>query len=80
VRDLFVTGAGEPATVGVAALCTARRRGCARGGLITDHDLWIFFRTDVVFFFYLGGLVRMRGVPVEIGWNATIALIALYVR
>lgn len=79
VRDLFVTALVSPllwVLLRYAPLVGAVLLGAV---WITDHDLWIFFRTDVVFFFYLGGLVRIRGVPVEIGWNATLALIALYV-
>ena len=45
---------------------------------ITGNDLWIFFRTDVLFFFYMGGLVRMRGWPIEIGWRATLVFLAIY--
>jgi surface polysaccharide O-acyltransferase-like enzyme len=79
VRDLFVTALVSP------LLWVLLRHAPLVGAVvlgavwITDHDLWIFFRTDVLFFFYLGGLVRMRGVSVEIGWNATVVLMALYV-
>jgi hypothetical protein len=60
VRDLFVTALVSP------LLSLALRHAPLAGAVvlgavwITDHDLWIFFRTDVLFFFYLGGLVRMR--------------------
>jgi len=49
------------------------------GAWLTGHDLWIFFRTDVVFFFYIGGWIRLRGVPVEIGWRATMVFLFAYV-
>jgi hypothetical protein len=29
------------------------------------YDFEIFFRTDVLFFFYAGGLARLRGICVE---------------
>jgi hypothetical protein len=79
VRDLFVTALVSP--VLWALLRTAPYAAAAALGLIwiTGHDLWIFFRTDVLFFFYLGGLIRMRGWPVEIGWRATLAFVLVYV-
>jgi hypothetical protein len=46
---------------------------------LVGHDLWIFLRTDVVFFFYLGGLVRIRQIPVEIGARSTMIFLAIYV-
>jgi surface polysaccharide O-acyltransferase-like enzyme len=79
VRDLFVTALVSP------LLWIVLRHAPLIGAVvlgtvwIADHDLWIFFRTDVVFFFYLGGLVRMRSIRVEIDWNATVALMALYI-
>jgi surface polysaccharide O-acyltransferase-like enzyme len=79
VRDLFVTALVSPLLwllLRFAPLTGALLLGAA---WIADHDLWIFFRTDVLFFFYVGALVRMRGVPVEIGWNATVACLALYI-
>ncbi len=79
VRDLFVTALVSPLLwllLRAAPLPGALLLGAA---WIANHDLWIFFRTDVLFFFYMGGLVRLRGLPVEIGWNATVACLVLYV-
>ena len=79
VRDLFLTALVSPLLwllLRFAPWIGALLLGAA---WITDHDLWIFFRTDVLFFFYVGALVRMRGVPVEIGWNATVGFLALYI-
>lgn len=45
---------------------------------ITGHDLWIFFRTDVLFFFYVGGLLRWRRVALDLPARATFVLLALY--
>jgi hypothetical protein len=45
---------------------------------IADFDLWIFFRTDVLFFFYLGGLVRLRGIPLEISPRVTASFLIAY--
>ena len=79
VRDLFVTVLVSP--ILYAFLRTMPFLGAAALGLawISGHDLVIFFRTDVLFFFYLGGLVRLRGWPLEIGWPATLTFLAIYV-
>jgi succinoglycan biosynthesis protein ExoH len=78
VRDLFLTVLVSPLLWLI--LRTAPITGAVALGLvwITGNDLWIFFRTDVLFFFYMGGLVRMRGWPVEIGWRATLVFLAIY--
>jgi succinoglycan biosynthesis protein ExoH len=79
VRDLFVTALISP-------LLWLLLRRAAYPGLVllglawlAGHDLFIFFRSDVVFFFYVGGLLRVRGAPLEIGWQATLVLVAAYV-
>jgi hypothetical protein len=78
VRDLFVTVLVSPILwlfmtrtplVGAAFLGAA---------WLSGHDLWIFFRTDVVFFFYIGGLIRQRRLPVEIGAQATLIFACAY--
>lgn len=79
VRDLFVTVLVSPLLwlmLTRAPLLGAVFLGAA---WIVGHDLWIFFRTDVVFFFYLGGWIRLRGLPVEIGRRATLVFLAVYV-
>jgi succinoglycan biosynthesis protein ExoH len=79
VRDLFVTVLVSP------FLWLLLRRAPLLGAVLlgaawlVGHDLWIFFRTDVVFFFYLGGWIRLRGLPVEIGARATMVFLAAYV-
>ncbi|MFC0677334.1 acyltransferase [Lysobacter korlensis] len=79
VRDLLVTVLLSPLLwlalrhapyVGMVVLGAAWLLG---------YDLVVFFRTDVTFFFYLGGFVRMYKVPLEIGRGATIALTCAYV-
>jgi succinoglycan biosynthesis protein ExoH len=79
VRDLFVTVLVSPLLW--LLLTRAPMVGAVLLGAcwILGHDLWIFFRTDVVFFFYVGGLIRLRGVPVEIGARATLIFLATYV-
>ena len=79
VRDLFVTGLVSP------LLWLLLRRAAYLGLLalglawLAGNDLVIFFRSDVVFFFYVGGLLRLRGAPLEIGRQATLVLVAAYV-
>jgi len=78
VRDLFVTVLISPLLwwmlrrapyLGLALLALAWMAG---------HDLWIFFRTDVVFFFALGGFIRLHRVPLEICRKVAITLLVLY--
>ena len=79
VRDLFVTALVSPLLwllLTRAPLLGAMFLG---GAWLIGHDLWIFFRADVVFFFYLGAWIRLRGVPVEIGARATMVFLAAYV-
>ena len=79
VRDLFVTVLVSPLLwllLTRAPLLGALFLGVA---WIAGHDLWIFFRTDVVFFFYLGGWIRLRRMPVEIGARAALLFMAAYV-
>jgi succinoglycan biosynthesis protein ExoH len=78
VRDLFVTVLVSPLLwllLTRAPLLGALFLGVA---WIIGHDLWIFFRTDVVFFFYLGAWIRLRGLPVEIGARATLVFVIAY--
>lgn len=79
VRDLFVTVLVSPLlwlmlkyapAIGGTILCLA---------WLSGFDLWIFFRTDVVFFFFLGGLLRVRKLPLEINISATAIFLGLYV-
>ncbi|WKN23755.1 acyltransferase family protein [Azotobacter vinelandii] len=79
VRDLFVTVLISPLLwlllrhapyLGLAILGPAWLAG---------HDLLIFFRSDVVFFFYLGGWLRIGGVSLEVGRRAALTLVLAYV-
>lgn len=79
VRDLFVTALVSP------LLWLFMKRAPWIGAIVlgaswvVGFDLWIFFRSDVVFFFYLGGLVRLYRIPVEISWRATLIFLGVYV-
>ena len=79
VRDLFLTVLVSPLLW--LLLQRAAYLGLVLLGLawIAGNDLIIFFRSDVLFFFYVGGLLRVRGAPLEIGRRATLALFAVYV-
>ncbi|WP_349572444.1 acyltransferase family protein [Azotobacter salinestris] len=79
VRDLFVTVLISP--VLWLLLRHAPYLGLVILGLawMAGHDLLIFFRADVVFFFFLGGWLRVRGVSLEMGQRAALLLAALYV-
>jgi hypothetical protein len=79
VRDLFVTVLVSPLLwlfLRHAPWLGAVLLGAA---WIAGDDLWIFFRTDVPFFFYLGGLLRQRGSVPGFGWRTASILLGLYV-
>jgi succinoglycan biosynthesis protein ExoH len=79
VRDLLVTVLISPLLW--VLLRRAPHVGAAILGAawLLGHDLWIFFRADVAFFFYLGGVIRLKKASLGISWHATIALMAVYV-
>lgn len=78
VRDLFVTVLVSP------LLWLSLRKTPYLGMLvlgaawITDSHLVIFFRTDVVFFFYMGGFLKLRQLPLHVGRTTAWSLMALY--
>jgi succinoglycan biosynthesis protein ExoH len=46
---------------------------------IGNFKLGIFFRTDILYFFYLGGLIQVRGLPVKpLSPRYALAALALY--
>lgn len=79
VRDLFVTVLVSPVLWLVLRKAPLLGAVALGGVWLAGLDLWIFFRTDVLFFFYLGGLLRQRRTRLEIGHATTVALMALYV-
>jgi succinoglycan biosynthesis protein ExoH len=79
VRDLFVTTLVSPLLWLLLARAPLLGAVFLGGAWLIGHDLWIFFRADVVFFFYLGAWIRLRGVPVEIGARATVIFLAAYI-
>lgn len=79
VRDLFTTALISPLLwlslkrtpyLGMAILGAAWLAG---------SGLFIFFRTDVVFFFYLGAFLRIRQIPLHMASRTAWSLMALYV-
>jgi hypothetical protein len=79
VRDLFVTVLVSPLLWMMLTRAPLFGAVVLGGSWLAGHDLWIFFRTDVVFFFYVGGLIRTRSIPVEIGSRATWVFVFVYV-
>lgn len=79
IRDLFTTVLVSPLLwlslkrtpwLGMAVLGAAWMLG---------SNLFIFFRTDVVFFFYLGGFLRIHRIPLHISRRTAWSLMALYI-
>ena len=79
VRDLFLTVLLSPLLWLV--LRSAPRVGAVALFMvwICNYDLEIFFRPDVLFFFYMGGLLRVSGARLGISWAATRWLIGIYI-
>jgi succinoglycan biosynthesis protein ExoH len=79
VRDLFLTVLLSP------LLWLLLRKAPWFGAIglfcvwLVNYDLEIFFRPDVLFFFYMGGLLRVRGARLGISWPATRWLLVLYI-
>lgn len=78
VRDLFLSVLVSPILwlvlrhaplAGVAVLGTS---------WVLDYTFGIFIRTDVLFFFFLGGFARMRQVPLNISWRTAKILLLTY--
>jgi hypothetical protein len=79
VRDLFVTVLVSPLLWFVLRKAPLIGAGAFAAVWLAGFDLWIFFRPDVPFFFYVGGLLRQRRIRPEISWSATMTLLAIYV-
>ena len=79
LRDLFLTVLLSPLLGLVLVRAPMAGAVVLAAVWFAGFDLWIFFRTDVLFFFYLGGFLRVRGIPVA--HRATglgLALMALF--
>lgn len=79
VRDLFLTVLLSP------LLWLLLRKAPWFGAIgllgvwLFNYDLEIFFRPDVLFFFYMGGLLRVKGARLGISWQATRWLLLIYI-
>jgi succinoglycan biosynthesis protein ExoH len=78
VRDLFLTVLLSP------VLWLLIRRAPLFGFVVlfgawaVNYDFAIFFRPDVTFFFFVGGLVRAQKLHLRLGSRAVFALVATY--
>jgi succinoglycan biosynthesis protein ExoH len=78
VRDLFVTILISPLLWIVLRFAPLLGLGGLFFVWLFAQNLGIFFRSDVVFFFYIGGFLRLDRMRLEIGWKPTLWLLALY--
>jgi succinoglycan biosynthesis protein ExoH len=79
VRDLFMTVLVSPLLFLMLTRVPLVGAVILGAGWLVGFDFWIFFRSDVVFFFYIGGLLRMHKAPLEISGRMTICLLLAYV-
>jgi hypothetical protein len=79
VRDLFVTVLVSPLLWLMLTRAPLPGAVILGAAWLLGHDLWIIFRTDVVFFFYLGGWIRLREAPLEISGRAALVFLGAYV-
>lgn len=79
VRDLFVTALVSP-LLWLSLKRTPYLGMVILGGAwITGNGLLIFFRPDVVFFFYLGGFLQIRQIPLHISARTSRWLLVTYI-
>lgn len=78
IRDLFVTVLVSPAIWWLLRRVPLLALMLLGAAFLSGSGLLIFFRPDVVFFFSLGGFLRLRRSPLQIGTHATWSLMALY--
>jgi surface polysaccharide O-acyltransferase-like enzyme len=78
VRDLFVTILISPLLWILLRFAPLAGLVCLFGVWALGQDLGIFFRSDVLFFFYVGGLLRLSKSRLDIGWKSACSLLAVY--
>jgi succinoglycan biosynthesis protein ExoH len=78
VRDLFLTVLLSPVLWLMIKRAPFFGAAALFGAWIVNYDFAIFFRPDVTFFFYLGGLIRARRLDLRLGGRAVLALGTLY--
>ncbi len=79
VRDLFTTALISPLLWLSLKRTPYLGMAILGGAWLAGSGLFIFFRTDVVFFFYLGAFLRIRQIPLHIESRTAWSLMALYV-
>jgi len=79
IRDLFVTVLVSPFTGWLLRRAPYLTMIVLCGAFLSGSGLLIFFRTDVLFFFCIGGFLRMHRTPLQIGTRAMWTLLGLYV-
>ncbi len=78
VRDLFVTVLVSPLLWMVLKRAPLYGAAVLAVVWLSDLNVPIFFRTDVLFFFYIGGVLRLRKVPLDIDPKVTTGLLVAY--
>jgi succinoglycan biosynthesis protein ExoH len=79
VRDLFLTVLLSPLLWLLLRKAPWFGAVALFGVWLFNYDLEIFFRPDVLFFFYMGGLLRVSGARLGISWQATRWLLVFYI-
>lgn len=79
VRDLFLTVLLSPILWALLKWMPFTAAVALGVVWLVNYDLEIFFRPDVVFFFYVGGLIRSKRIDVGISAQATILFVVAYV-
>jgi succinoglycan biosynthesis protein ExoH len=78
VRDLFLTVLLSPVLWLLIKRAPLLGAAALSGAWLANYDFAIFFRPDVTFFFYLGGLIRSKRLHLRFGPRAVLALVAGY--
>jgi hypothetical protein len=78
VRDLFLTVLLSPVLWLMIKRAPLLGAAALFGAWIVNYDFAIFFRPDVTFFFYLGGLIRAKKVDLRPGGRAVVGLVVAY--
>ncbi|MBL6079503.1 acyltransferase family protein [Belnapia sp. T18] len=78
VRDLFLSVLVSPLLWLILRHAPLAGVAVLGASWVCDFTFGIFIRTDVLFFFFLGGFARMRQVPLNISWSTTKVLLVSY--
>jgi succinoglycan biosynthesis protein ExoH len=78
VRDLFLTVLLSPVLWLLIRRAPLLGAAALFGAWIVNYDFAIFFRPDVTFFFFLGGLIRAKKADLRLGGRAVAVLVVAY--